>query len=227
VERLFGNVQVLAFRGRCRVLRAVKADATDLPPSDYHTWRMVETHVGEEPLTYATKPGVFSWQRLDDGTRLMIEALQDRPLHVGDHVLDVGSGSGVLTLIAARQAREGHVVALDADCRAVEATRRTLAHNCIANAEVALSDCGQAVAGRFFDVVVTNPPFHQEKGTTYAIAEQIIREAARCLCRRGRLYVVANSFLRYRPIIEVAFGNVQILRQSNRFTVWCAVRRAK
>ena len=69
------------------------------------------------------------------------------------------------------------------------------------------------------------PPFHHERATTYVIAEQIIREAAALLQRHGRLYLVANSFLKYGPVIEQAFGNVEILRKTNRFKVWSATKK--
>ena len=221
VERAFGNVTVLAYRGGCRVLRATKQDVP-IPASNYYTWAEIAAQVCDERLAYVSKPGLFSWDRLDGGTRLLIEAMQDHPLRSTDQVLDVGCGSGVLTLFAALQAREGHVIGVDVDCRAVAATRRTLALNKISNAEAILSDCGEAVQGRTFTSVVTNPPFHQQQATTYAIAEQIIKDAARLLEHGGRLVLVANSFLKYRPLIEAAFGNVTLLRESNRFKVWQA-----
>jgi 16S rRNA (guanine1207-N2)-methyltransferase len=225
VERIFGHAYVLAYKGGCRVIRAAKTEQVAPPTSDYYTWRKVSAQVDDEQFVYLTKPGLFSWKQLDDGTRLLIEALHARPLHQDDRVLDLGCGSGVLTLIAARQAHEGHVTGVDVDCRAVEATRRTLAHNQVTNVQVMQSDCGEAVRAEPFTAVVTNPPFHQERGTTYAITEQIVRDAALLLRRGGRLYMVANSFLRYRPVIEKMFGNVRILRETNKFRVWYAIKK--
>ncbi len=40
----------------------------------------------------------------------------------------------------------------------------------------------------------------------------------------GRLYLVANSFLKYRPMIESAFGNATILRETGKFKVWHATK---
>ena len=127
-------------------------------------------------------------------------------------------------LLAARQARDGTVVGVDVDCRAVEATQRTLAMNQAGNAQARLSDCTEAVEGQTFSAVVTNPPFHQERSTTYAIAEQIIRDAARVLCARGQLYLVANSFLGYAPIIEREFGHADLLCETKSYKVWHATR---
>jgi 16S rRNA (guanine1207-N2)-methyltransferase len=224
IERTFGEVHVLAYRGGCRVVRASKGEATVLPGSDYYAWQNVTAHVDEEVLQFVTKPGLFSWQHLDAGTRLLIQALRAHPLNRNDRVLDIGCGTGVLTLYAARQAPDGQVTAVDVDCRAVEATRRTLTLNQITNAEVKLSDCGDAVQNQTFSAVVTNPPFHREQATTYVIADQIIRDAARLLETGGRLYLVANSFLKYRPMIETTFGNATILRETTKFKVWQAIK---
>lgn len=225
IRRVFGNVVVLGYRGGCQVLRAVKKTSPALPANDYYVWRTASARVGETSFEYVTKPGLFSWKQLDAGSRLMIECLDAHPLHREDRVLDIGCGSGVLSLVAARQAQDGHVTAVDADCRAVEATRRTLSHNRVGHAEVVLSDCGWAVRDRSFTAIVTNPPFHQDKSTAYVIARQIIRDAARLLQRDGQLYLVANSFLKYRPIIQDAFGHVELLCHTNRFKVWHAVKR--
>jgi 16S rRNA (guanine1207-N2)-methyltransferase len=225
MARVFGEVDVLAYKGGCRILRATKSAQTNPPASEYHVWRTIRTHVDGEQLEYATKPGLFAWEALDDGTRLLIEALRARPLEADEQVLDIGCGSGVLTLVASRQAHAGKVIGLDADCRAVEATRRTLAHNQIGNAQAMLSDCAEAVSDRSFTALITNPPFHQERATTYAIAEQIVRDASALLRQRGRLYLVANAFLKYGPIIQEAFGNAELLRQTNRFKVWYATKQ--
>lgn len=224
VERTFGEVRVLAYRGGCRVVCASKGEGVVSPASDYYTWQNVTAQVDDETLRYVTKPGLFSWERVDDGTRLLIQALRAHPLNLNDHVLDIGCGTGVLTLYAARQAPDGQMTAVDVDCRAVEATRRTLALNQITNAQVKLSDCGEAVQNQAFSAVITNPPFHREQANTYVIADQIIRDAARLLEAGGRLYLVANSFLKYRPMIETAFGNATILRETGKFKVWHATK---
>jgi len=159
-----------------------------------------------------------------------------------DRVLDLGCGTGLAGLAAARRTvnipspRRGgaaQVVLADADARAVESARRTLEANGIANAEILLSDCGSAVPsagsghrfGRRFDVVVANPPFHQGVGVDYEVACQFVRDAARVLRRGGRLFLVANRFLRYGDFIRDTFGSVATAYADNRYHVLTAVAR--
>jgi 16S rRNA (guanine1207-N2)-methyltransferase len=228
-KQVFGNVSVLGYRSGCRILCAAKAAELDTASAhatdDYYTWRTIETTVDDEPLVYTTKPGLFAWKQLDQGTRFLLQALRAHPLRPSDQVWDIGCGGGPLTVTAARQANCGHVVATDVDWRAIQATLRTTTLNKLSNVEVLLSDCAEALDGRTFSAVVTNPPFHQARATTYAIAEQIIREAARLLEPGGRLYLVANSFLQYKPMLESAFGRAQLLAKTTGFKVWHAVRR--
>ena len=223
-KEIFGNAEAVAYKSGCRVVTATRQEEVETASSDYYNWRRVAAEVAGQRLEYATKPGLFSWEELDEGTRLLIEALLEKPLYANSRVLDVGCGAGVLTLVAARQAQKGNVTAVDVDCRAVEATRRTLALNNVANAEVLCSDCAEAVQRKTFTAIVTNPPFHHERASTYAVAEQIIRDAARILKQRGRLFLVANAFLKYRPLLDAAFGHVELLRQTNAFKVWLATK---
>jgi 16S rRNA (guanine1207-N2)-methyltransferase len=115
-------------------------------------------------------------------------------------------------------------VLVDADLRAVESTRRTLEANSISNAKALLSDCGSAILDRRFDVgrfdrVITNPPFHQDVGVDYEAACQFVRDAARVLDAGGRLFLVANRFLRYGDLIRETFGNVATAYADGRYHV--------
>jgi 16S rRNA (guanine1207-N2)-methyltransferase len=207
-----------------RVALAIRPDDLELPPpADGYISHAIT--LDDIETTLISKPGVFAWNRLDAGTEALVTAMQ---IGVGDRVLDLGFGTGLAGLVAARRAPEGQVVLVDADVRAVESARRTLEANGAVNAEVSLSDCGSAIltagSGQF-DRVVTNPPFHQSVGVDYDVACQFVRDAAQVLRPGGRLFLVANRFLRYGDLIRESFGNVDTAYADNRYHIMMAVAR--
>ncbi|MFG3496685.1 HemK2/MTQ2 family protein methyltransferase [Streptomyces sp. NPDC047886] len=72
-------------------------------------------------------------------------------------VLDVGTGSGALALVAARSGR-ARVTAVDIDRRAVEEARRN-ARRLGLPVRVLHGDLTEPVAGRGFDLILSNPPY--------------------------------------------------------------------
>jgi len=252
LEEIFGQAQVLGYKGGSRVALAVKGERTRIEEAaskEYYSFREFAAQVRGKSYIWAAKPGLFSWDGVDEGTRRLVENMEMGPQ---DRVLELGCGYGLAGLVAAGMACRGKVVLLDADCVAVEAAQRTLARNEVANAQVVLSDCGAAllpvsVGGPLssgapgtspwsggetglrgqehtFDVVITNPPFHQGRGVSYQVARQFIRDAVALLRPGGRLYLVANRFIPYGGELQGVFQEVGFAYRDNRFQVWRAVR---
>jgi len=215
----FGQCNVVRQKKGYHVALAVRPAELPLPPpAGGYVTRTIALNGVE--TTLVSKPGVFAWDRLDDGTAALVGAME---IGARDRVLDLGCGTGLAGLAAARRAPDGQVVFVDTDVRAVESARRTLEANGIANGEALLSDCGSAVFERCFDVVIANPPFHQGVGVDYEVACQFVRDAARVLRRGGRLFLVANRFLRYGDLIRQVFGDVKTAYADNRYHVLSAV----
>lgn len=77
------------------------------------------------------EPGMAFGTGLHPTTRLCLCALEDY-LRPGDHVLDVGTGSGILAIAAAKLGA-AHVLALDIDPTAVDVARSNVARNDVAH----------------------------------------------------------------------------------------------
>jgi methylase of polypeptide subunit release factors len=75
----------------------------------------------------------------------------------GARVLDIGTGSGVQALLAARHASQ--VVATDINPRALAFTEVNAAMNGFTNVEARLGSLFDAVAGERFDLIMSNPPY--------------------------------------------------------------------
>ncbi len=187
-----------------------------------------ETSLLGHTFRVADRPGVFSNGELDPGTRALVEAMAVQPaVQPGEAVLDLGCGNGIVGVVAARL-MGARVTCVDASAAALRAARDTLALNGVdalpVGLEVLASDCGAAVLDRRFDVVATNPPFHQGLGVAYDVARQFIRDAAAVLAPGGRLYLVANRFIPYERDLAGLFSRVRAAHQDNRFRVLEAIR---
>ena len=99
-------------------------------------------------------PGVYPPQH---DTWLLAGALADAGIRPGADVLDIGCGTGALS-IAAAHARPGSVTAVDVSwCAVVTARVNTFVHGVTARVE--RGDALDLVAGRTFDLVLANPPY--------------------------------------------------------------------
>jgi 16S rRNA (guanine1207-N2)-methyltransferase len=224
LAELLGEAHVLAYRGGSRVALATKGEAAQVGETEsreYHHFRELIAETRGKRYVCVTKPGLFSWNKVDEGTRRLVENMEIGPQ---ERALDLGCGYGLAGLVAADMAPQGEVILVDVDCLAVEAARRTLERNEVGHAQVLLSDCGAAVMDRTFDVAITNPPFHQGRGVSYEVARQFIHDAAAVLRPGGRLYLVANRFIPYGREMKGLFQEIGFAYRDSRFQVWKAIK---
>lgn len=178
-----------------------------------------ELPLDDGPLNIVSLPGVFSHGRLDRGTALLLEHLDGLP---SGHVLDFGCGAGVLGAIVKRRYPQNRVTLLDVDAFAVASSRLTLAANGL-EGEVIAGD-GIDAAPCELDLILSNPPFHTGVHTNYQASENLLKKSADHLKKGGEMRLVANSFLRYPPLIEAALGNCETRAQADGFKIYRALR---
>ncbi|WP_455845469.1 16S rRNA (guanine(1207)-N(2))-methyltransferase RsmC [Pantoea agglomerans] len=171
-----------------------------------------------EDLTIHTLPGVFSRDGLDIGSDLLLSTLTP---HFRGKVLDIGCGSGVLATVMAKVSPRVRLWLCDVHAAAIEASKATLAANDL-EGEVFASNVFSDVTGRF-DMIISNPPFHDGLQTSLEAANTLIRGALKHLNSGGELRIVANAFLPYPQILDETFGNHEVLAQTGRFKVYRAV----
>jgi 16S rRNA (guanine1207-N2)-methyltransferase len=196
----------------CRVFWSTKTDAE--PPS---YWRGLS---GLQPVgdsSWLSKPGIFSWDRIDDGSALLARHLPD---DLAGHVADFGCGWGYLARLMVQPAVtlldliDAEHLALDA-ARANVTDERTSFH---------WLDLAREHAPTTYDAIVCNPPFHTGRASTPGLGQAIIEAAARALKPGGRFYMVANRGLPYELSLKKSFASFETLADNNKFRVTRAVR---
>jgi 16S rRNA (guanine1207-N2)-methyltransferase len=170
---------------------------------------------GSRLLHLRTRPGVFSHRQIDPGARQLITAMEIQP---GDRVLDIGCGSGVVSLAAAVRAEGAAVLAVDSHARAVESTLWAARRNEPQNIVVEHSATGPQTASEPFDVVAANPPYF----AGFRIARFFLETAHATLRPGGRIYVVSKQPEWYAEHMPQWFSEVAVTRSKN---YWIACGR--
>jgi 16S rRNA (guanine1207-N2)-methyltransferase len=214
----FGRPRKLDSARHCQLWQVTVDNPPAAPDLDALA-RRYPVATGDGELQIVSLPGVFSHGRLDAGSRLLLEHLDGLP---PGELLDFGCGAGVLGAALKRRYPASRVQLLDVDAFALASSRLTLAANGLAGEVRA----GRGIADAPHDLaaIVSNPPFHQGVHTDYQATEQLLRDAARHLRPGGELRLVANSFLRYPPLIEQHLGPCRVLAERDGFRIYSARR---
>ena len=121
-------------------------------------------------LQFVTDAGVFSKNRIDRGTELLIKSL---PLDLGtESILDLGCGYGPIGLTLAKLMPEATVYLVDINERAASLAQENVKLNQVTNAIVKVGAGFEPVGGVSFDLVVTNPPIRAGKQVIYELVDQ-------------------------------------------------------
>jgi len=168
-------------------------------------------------LTIASLPGVFSQQKLDVGTELLLSNL---PNNMSGKVLDFGCGAGVISCFIGKKFSGTNLSLLDVSALALTSAQESLALNGLSGTVFpsnSLSDVNE-----HYHHVVSNPPFHQGVKTHYQASEDFLAGINKKLNKAGNITIVANSFLRYQPIMEAHIGNTRVITKEKGFTIYRA-----
>ncbi len=226
---LLGESEVLAFKGSNRIVRFIRPDALPEPlPAIYSapgiaagTYHILHIRLDDREYELATRPGIFSWRELDEGSARLLEHL---PVHPYDRALDLGCGYGVIGLWMAQHTTRGSVTLLDSDILAFECAQHNREACGVTNASVLLNDGLEGLTGKRFTLIASNPPFHSGLEVSSATTERWLRLAYDHLEPRGRLVIVANRFLPYNHVLDAVFGASEVLWEDTRFRVLQAVK---
>jgi 16S rRNA (guanine1207-N2)-methyltransferase len=219
---------MLAFKASNRAFVFERPATLDAVAAGYAALGLANGTYATYPLEWAgrawticTRPGVFSRDGLDNGTRMLLESLTVRP---DERALDLGCGAGVLGLALAVSAPQGHVTLVDVDSLATESSSETLARNGITNGTVVMGDGPGVVPGARYTLIASNPPFHSGHEVNLAVTAAFIDASYEALEPGGRLVIVANLFLPYAGPLRRRFGTFDVLARDGRYQVLSCAR---
>jgi release factor glutamine methyltransferase len=147
------------------------AHGDDLPDAvgaaRYRAW--LQARVDGTPVAYLTGSRGFWTLQLEvtpatliprpETERLIELALERLPREADADVVDLGTGSGAIALALAAERPRARVVAVDASADALRVARRNATAHSLARVEFVQGSWWAPLAGRRFDLVVSNPPY--------------------------------------------------------------------
>jgi 16S rRNA (guanine1207-N2)-methyltransferase len=165
-----------------------------------------------------SQPGVFSWDRVDPGSALLLETVTG----FAGAGADLGCGVGLLGKAALASPAVSALTFMDIDARAIAAARRNIddPRAVFLHADVRRA----AEAAQDLDFVIANPPFHDGGREDRSLGQAFIAAAARMLKSGGHFRLVANVALPYEQTLIAHFTQVSLVARARGYKVFEARR---
>lgn len=165
-------------------------------------------------LTYTTDHGVFSRQRLDYGSRVLMDAID-----IGDakSMLDVGCGYGTMGIALKSVHEDLQVLMTDVNKRAISLAKENIKCNNLEGIDVIESDVYEDVHDRY-DLVISNPPIRAGK----KVVSAIISGSYDHLNEGGRLVIVIQKKQgapSAKKLMEEIFGNATVIKKDKGYYI--------
>jgi 16S rRNA (guanine1207-N2)-methyltransferase len=219
LEKIIGKTTTSLAQKKARLI-FVTLDANLAVPENPYPIRYLLENTGYEICNHAN---VFSREKLDIGTRFFLNFVPSSQAAI--EIIDLGCGNGIVGLIAAQKNPNAQIHFVDESFMALESARKNF-ENAFKNrtAHFHAGDCLTGFADNFANVILCNPPFHQQHVIGDFIAQKMFKQAKSILKQAGVLLVVGNRHLNYGVSLSRIFGkeNVRSVAQNAKFQIWQA-----
>ncbi|MDR6678500.1 class I SAM-dependent methyltransferase [Pseudomonas oryzihabitans] len=218
LERHIGPVQASLAVKKARLLFATP-ETRPAVASPYPSRYRLESPA----LTLVNHANVFCREGLDIGTRAFLPHL---PRGLGSaRVADLGCGNGVLALACALANPEAQFTLVDESYMAVQSARENWAaafpdRPATFRAADGLAD----QPPRSLELILCNPPFHQQQVVGDFLAWRMFQQARAALTAQGELWLVGNRHLGYHVKLKRLFKRVEQIAATPKFVVLKAVQ---
>ena len=176
---------------------------------------LVSTYLRGNYFQFQTSSSVFSKERIDLGTRLLIESMI---LPKAGKILDLGCGYGPIGIVAAVLNPDLHIVMVDINERAVWLAKENKKRIDVNNVEILHGDLYKPVENMKFDAILCNPPI----SAGMKIISHIVSEALGHLRESSSFQIVIRSKVGSKKLLatmEKTFGNVEIIARKSGYRV--------
>ncbi|WP_394176507.1 methyltransferase [Thalassotalea litorea] len=223
IEQQLGDCQTSLAWKKSRLIFVNRNAKLQTPLPELKQWQL--PGIDASNLTISNHSNVFSRDNLDIGARFMIEHLPT--VKAGARVGDLGCGNGVLGLSLLQQQPDISVNFFDESFMAVASARINIEQNfpkLSSQCKFHWNDCLNQVEASSLDLILCNPPFHQQQAVTDHIAWQMFQDCYQVLDAGGEVRIIGNRQLGYHIKLKRLFGNARVVSSNKKFVVLSAVK---
>lgn len=180
--------------------------------------KKIEVKIFDYNILLYSDNGVFCKERLDFGTRLLLENITWK--EINGNILDMGCGYGPIGIVA-NKITGNYVTMCDVNKRALHLTKMNLKENKV-DATVIESNCYENIEG-IFDTIITNPPIRAGKKIVY----EILFGAKKHLTDNGKLFLVIHKDQGAKSLVkdlEKEYDVTILEKNKGFFVIKCEIR---
>jgi 16S rRNA (guanine1207-N2)-methyltransferase len=159
---------------------------SETPGSEFKP-KEIKVDLDGRAVVVKTSGGIFSPDRLDPGTTVLLDHLDQAP--PGGNLLDIGCGWGPIALALAARSPRATIWAIDVNERSMQLTRENAAALGLDNIKVCRPE--EVPAGLTFEGIWSNPPIRVGKDELHGI----LRSWLPRLTNGGEAYLVVQKNL--------------------------------
>lgn len=218
LERYIGPVQASLAEKKARLLFVTPADKPHAE-SPYPSLYQLE----KPAITLRNHAGIFCREALDIGTRFFLPHV---PTNVGNaQIADLGCGNGILGIVCALSNPQAQLCLVDESYMAVQSAQENWQHALGARPVTLYAGDGLgAEQPETLDLVLCNPPFHQQQVVGDFLAKRMFQQSHRALKKDGELWIVGNRHLGYHVTLKRMFRTVEQVAANAKFVILKATK---
>ena len=183
--------------------------------------RLISYTFLNENIKLFSDNGVFSKNRVDFGTNVLLNSLED--LSSVKSLLDVGCGIGTIGICIKKKYKNIHVVMIDVNERAINLAKKNIEINHLEDIEAKISNLYENVREQY-DMIISNPPIRAGK----QIVHGVVTDGFEPLNHNGWMYIVIQKKQGAESMknkMEEVFGNVQVVNKASGYLILKAIKK--
>ncbi|MGZ8189666.1 MAG: methyltransferase [Methylococcaceae bacterium] len=219
LENLIGTTTTSLARKKARLIFATPDAGLVVPVNPYPVCYQLEG----TNYRISNHANVFSRDSLDIGTRFFLQHIPIR--RNASDIIDLGCGNGLLGLIAGERNPAAKIHFVDESFMAVASAQENF-YRAFGGSRAATFCAGDGLTDfeqDSADLILCNPPFHQQNTIGDQIAISMLKQSRYVLRKNSELLVVSNRHLNYHATLKRLFGNCRLMVSNSKFVILSAI----